>query len=85
MLRNTPWGSKVRGQCGAIMSVASLKCLCIKIQLGREVRAYLEGVPETNNPGKESKMIGQEEDKDPENCPLIKDLNIPKAALSLKF
>ena len=53
MLRNTPWGSKVRGQCRAIMSLASLKCLCIKIHLSREVHAYLEGVPETNNPGKE--------------------------------
>lgn len=29
-------------------------------------------------------MIGQKKDKDPENCPLIKDLNFPKARLSLR-
>ena len=28
-------------------------------------------------------MIGQKKDKDPENYPLIKDLNFPKAQLSL--
>lgn len=31
-------------------------------------------------------MIGQKKDKDPENCPLIKDLNFPKAVrLSLRI
>ncbi|XP_059950308.1 C-C motif chemokine 28 [Mesoplodon densirostris] len=28
-------------------------------------------------------MIGQKRDKDPENCPLIKDFNFPKVRLSL--
>ena len=27
-------------------------------------------------------MLGHEEDQEPEDCPLIKDLNFPKATLS---
>lgn len=44
--------------------------------------AYLAGVPETNNPGKESKMIGQEEE-DLKTASPYKGLCIPKAWLSL--
>ena len=34
--------------------------------------------PEANHLWGQSKMIGQRENKEPEDCPLRKDLNFPK-------
>ena len=83
MRRKAPQGSKVRGQHQAIKSLAFPRLLCIEIHLGWEVHVHLrEGSWDRLARGGQSKMIGQKEDKDPENCPLIKDLNFPKARLS---
>ena len=86
LLRNTPRGLKVRGQCQAIKSLASLRCLCIKIHLGREVCAYLEGIPETNYPGKEKWDDWPEGRQRPWKLPPYKGFKHPKgSALSLSL
>ena len=38
--------------------------------------------PEAGQPGNQNGTIGHEEDQEPEDSPLIKDLNFPKATLS---
>ena len=43
MLKKVPWGSKVRGQRLAIMSLSSPRILCVEIHLGWEVCEHLRG------------------------------------------
>ena len=84
MCRNAPWGSKVRGQLQAMVTLASPRYPHVGIHLGLEVRGHLRGGSRDKLArGGQNKMIGQKEDKDPENCPLIKNLNFTKLRLSL--
>ena len=82
-----PWGSKVRRQLQAVVTLASPRHLHVGIHLGWEVRLPLRGgfwdILAGVGVGGQNEMIGQKEDKDPENCPFKKNLNFSKAWLSL--
>ena len=57
-------------------------CLCDEVHLDRGVCMRPVDGPEAGQPGNQNGTIGHEEDQEPEDSPLIKDLNFPKATLS---